>query len=702
MTTATRRLRRASIAGLATFATAAVVVATAGSAVAFPASGAGGGGSIAQTGQVTVYPGVASQALNNVTLTLADKSGAGWASGDFLTLQLVNGAVVASPELCSTSTNVNATASLATIPAADVTALSGGATAFTGFSIAQTSGANCSAKDNIVLTFTAGAPADTNNTVFTITGLSLSLGTNFPTAPAVVNLVATASNGAPFGTVNAGTATATTHTAAPLDLATVGNVSVTGGTVVGVTSGAANVTVGPIVTTDVTGGHLTTNISYTLTGSGDLWATAGTLSLPSGLVLGTAATAGGAVLTFTFTGTATAGQAITLTGATVNFAAAAGAHTVGVRSNSVLFGSPQIAFLGAQNRVGGADRYGTAALIFNEAFSTVTATTAGITPAFLAPHVATSVVVTSGTNYPDALSSAYLAASLGTGILLTDPNLLPSATQQVLINGHINTVYIVGGTAAVSSNVQNAIAALKNPATSANLNVIRIAGADRYATNQAADLNSGVVGSGSQTAVLATGTNFADALAASPAIAAKHYPLILTTPNALSASAAATITALGVKNIVILGGTSAVSAAVETSVKALPGVTVLQRLAGADRTQTAQQIALWETQGVPAGSYTALLPLGFFWGATVNVDITNGANFPDALAAGPALATAGTLTAGVPTGEPLLLTASPTVLGAGIPAFLGGSAAHVNTVSAVGLASAVSPSVLASAAGSIS
>ena len=164
----------------------------------------------------------------------------------------------------------------------------------------------------------------------------------------------------------------------------------------------------------------------------------------------------------------------------------------------------------------------------------------------------------------------------------------------------------------------------------------------------------------------------------------------------------ATITALGVKNIIILGGTSAVSAAVETSVKALPGVTVLQRLAGADRTLTAQQVALWETQGVPAGSYTKLNALGFNWGSTVNVDITNGANFPDALAAGPALATAGALTSGVPTGEPLLLTATPTVLGAGIPAFLGGTSAHVATVSAIGLASAVSPSVLASAGGSIS
>lgn len=695
MTTATRRLRRASIAGLATIATAGVtVLASGGTALAFqPAGATSGGGSLTAGTSVTVYPGMSSQALNNITLTLPDgvtTAGNGWQNGDSVTLQLVN---QAGTELCNTSGNSNASASLATPTVSAVDSAT--SAAYTGFTVSQSSGSTCNVNDQIVIHLTANAPSDTGTTAFTISGLSLKLGTNFPGGnPTAIKVLATASNGAPFGTVGTGTQTVTSA-----NVATVGSVSVNAGPSLGVVANQTNVTVGPIVTTDVVGGNLTTNIQYVL-GAGDKWATAGTLTLPSGLVLTSGATAGTNTLTFAFSGTSTGGQTITLTGASVNFDNTLGAHSVTVKSNAVTLGggAQQIAFLGTQNRIGGADRYGTAALIFNEAFGTTTPTGAGITPSFTAPTKATSVVIASGANFPDALSSSYLAASLGTGILLTDPNSLPSATQQVLINGNISTVYIVGGTAAVSQGVQNAIAALKNPTTGTNLNVIRVAGADRYATNQAADLNSGVVGSGSQTALLATGANFADALSASPAIAAKHYPLILTTPNALSPTASATITALGVKNVIILGGTSAVSTTVETAVKALPGVTVLQRLAGADRTQTAAQIATWETQGVAAGSYTALPALGFNWGAGSNVNISNGANFPDALAAGPALAKAGAGAAG----EPLLLTNTPTSLGAGIPAFLAGSSAHVSTVSAIGLASAVSPTVLAAASGSIS
>ncbi len=172
----------------------------------------------------------------------------------------------------------------------------------------------------------------------------------------------------------------------------------------------------------------------------------------------------------------------------------------------------------------------------------------------------------------------------------------------VLTNNVITTVYIVGGTAAVSANVQNAISALhkgNNPAN-AFLTVVRVAGADRYATNNAVDLYNGA--SAGTTAVVATGQNFADALAVGPAVYNKSFPLVLTGTASLDANAQSTLVNLGIKNIVIVGGTSAISAAVETAFKALPGVTISYRIAGADRTLTASQIATWETQGLPAAT----------------------------------------------------------------------------------------------------
>ena len=52
---------------------------------------------------MVVFPGVASQSLNDLTLTLKDgndTAGNGWASGDFITLQLNNQAAA---ELCNTA-----------------------------------------------------------------------------------------------------------------------------------------------------------------------------------------------------------------------------------------------------------------------------------------------------------------------------------------------------------------------------------------------------------------------------------------------------------------------------------------------------------------------------------------------------------------------------------------------------------------------
>jgi putative cell wall-binding protein len=681
VTTATRRLRRASIAGLATIATAAAVVGSAGSALAF--SGATGVVGISGSAS-TLFPGQATQALPSVTVAFTNGS---WVSGDFITFSLSSSGTAVTP-ICQTSSNLNKSAAWAGTPT--VTGSDTGGATVGAATITATSSANCNAHDSFQLALPA-SPGDSGTTTFTVANLSASLGSAI--AAGAVFVTGTASNGTPFvGPV----------ATAGAQVGTVATVSVTSASSLGLSPSQSNITPPTVTVTDVTGGQVTLGLSFALP-AGDAWTTLPTLTDPAGVTSTTASVTGGTTVVYQLTGTTPAGGVYKLTGGAISVGATLGAVVETVKTGAfptpaTTLGAPQIGFVGTQNRIGGADRYGTASLIFGEEFGTVTPTSAGITPSFTAPTTATNVVVTSGTNFPDALSSAYLASSLSTGILLTDPNVLPSATQQALTNGHVANVYVVGGPAAVSQNVFNSISALKNPVSGLNLNVIRVAGADRYATNEAADLNAGVVGTGSQTAILATGANFADALAASPAIAKLHYPLILTAPNALPASASATITALGVKNIIIVGGTAAVSTAVETAVKALPGVSVLQRIAGADRTLTAQQIATWETQGLAAGSYTALPAAGFHWAAGGNVNISNGGNFPDALAAGPALAKAG---AGA-LGEPLLLSASPTVLGAGIPGFLGGTHATVATVSAIGLASAVSGSVLAGAAGSIS
>jgi putative cell wall-binding protein len=677
VTTATRRLRRASIAGLATVATAAAVVGGgAGTALGFGATGA----VLTTTGTVTVYPGQSAQALDSISLAVTNGT---WVAGDFITFEL-SSTSPATTEISNTAANSLRGASFTAAPT--VTAVDGGGATIVNPVTVLSAGANSSVNDKFTLPLPT-PPGDTGTTTFTISGLSVTLGSAVPAT--AIDIAATASNGTPF----AGSATA------GVVEGTIGTSSFTAGAPVGTTAAAATTISVPTLTAkDVLGGQFATSVVFTL-GGGDVWTAIGAVAPPTGVVLGTG-TFTGAVLTYPIaSGTVPAGGTFTLTGAQATIGATAGVHNVTISSNGHS-GAVEVAFAGLATREGGADRYATAAQLFNTTFGT------GV----VAASRATIAVVALGTNFPDALSATYLAATNATGVLLTDGNILPSSTQQVLTNGSITTVYLVGGTSAISQNVQNAIAALHVGSTTSNLNVIRIAGADRYATNAQVDLNGGVSATTGTTAIIATGESFPDALAAGPAIAKSKYPLILTTSATLATQALNTINALGIKSVIILGGTSAVSTAVEKSLTT-DGLTILNRLAGADRTATAQQIATWETQGVVAGSYTALLPLGFVYGnGVVNepaavVNIANGANFPDALAAGAVLAVTGTgVTVATQHGQVLLLTANTTTLGAGIPAYLSGlgTSKHATTVNAIGLASAVNGATLSAALGSIS
>jgi len=184
-------------------------------------------------------------------------------------------------------------------------------------------------------------------------------------------------------------------------------------------------------------------------------------------------------------------------------------------------------------------------------------------------------------------------------------------------------------------------------------------------------------------AVVATGQNFADALAVGPAVYNKSLPLVLTGTGSLDANAQSTLVNLGIHSVIIVGGTSAISAAVETAIKALPGVTIAYRIAGADRTLTASQIATWETQTLPATTaYAALGSLGFPFTTTSVADLGRGDGFADALSAG---AVAGTQA------QVILLTADPNNLGAGAPAYLSAAGlTHVGSLIALGLTGAIS------------
>jgi putative cell wall-binding protein len=141
--------------------------------------------------------------------------------------------------------------------------------------------------------------------------------------------------------------------------------------------------------------------------------------------------------------------------------------------------------------------------------------------------------------------------------------------------------------------------------------VDRIAGADRYAT---AVQVSQAYPPGVDTVFLATGQGFPDALAAASRAGSLHGPVLLTRQGSLPPVTAVELGRLQPANVVVVGGTAAVSEAVLRQVRsAAPGATV-SRVAGADRFVTAALLAAQ----VPSSDV---------------VYVASGATFPDALAA---------------------------------------------------------------------
>jgi putative cell wall-binding protein len=210
------------------------------------------------------------------------------------------------------------------------------------------------------------------------------------------------------------------------------------------------------------------------------------------------------------------------------------------------------------------------------------------------------VVLARADDYPDALVGGPLAASKNAPLLLTQGSTLPSETAaeltRVLAAG--GTVYVLGGTAAVPASVATQLTGL-------GYNVARYSGADRYATAVAV---AGALGDPS-TVLLATGTNFPDALAAGPAAAQVHGAILLTNGSTMPPATEAYMA--GAHSVYAIGGPAAIAAPSAVAV------------VGSDRFATAAAVA------------TKFFP------STAIAGIATGAGFPDALAGGAQLALRG-------------------------------------------------------------
>jgi secreted trypsin-like serine protease len=254
---------------------------------------------------------------------------------------------------------------------------------------------------------------------------------------------------------------------------------------------------------------------------------------------------------------------------------------------------PDDGVLDNTTRLAGTTRYATAADLATDRF---------------APGGA--VFVVTGLSYPDALAAAPAAAGVGAPVLLTTRDSLPDETADALTQLEPSTIFVVGGTGAVSDAVLAQLGGFASGDT------VRIAGVNRYET---AALLSSIAFSdglgGGLPVFLASGETFADALSAAATAAAEPVPLLLTSRGSLPQETIAELDRLQPSSVVIFGGIGAVSADVESQLVGLGWDT--DRIAGATRYDTSADIVE-----------------RFFSGTELEVIAATGTNFPDGLVAG--------------------------------------------------------------------
>jgi len=165
--------------------------------------------------------------------------------------------------------------------------------------------------------------------------------------------------------------------------------------------------------------------------------------------------------------------------------------------------------------------------------------------------------VTTGENYPDALSVTPLAAGTGGGpILLTTHDVIPSSVATALQRLHPGRIVIVGGTSSVNASVATQLQAFTSGS------VTRLAGVDRFAASAAV---AGTFTAPVSTVYLTVGTNFPDGLSAGPSAGRAGAPILLVTPTSIPTATSAALQRLTPGSIVIVGGTASVSSAIQQS-----------------------------------------------------------------------------------------------------------------------------------------
>ena len=234
----------------------------------------------------------------------------------------------------------------------------------------------------------------------------------------------------------------------------------------------------------------------------------------------------------------------------------------------------------------GQDRYDTALRVAKD-FAEEKGGLGAVPTAFLA----------SGVTLVDSISAAGFAGYADAPILLTRGDSLHGGVADFIEDYGAGTVYVLGGTAAISDATVTAIEGLAN-----SPKVTRLDGTDRYATAARIagqiETDSQWCGTDAVSAVLINGGTdmLAYGVAVQTAVYRLQLPLLMTTADELPDSTADYITENDVEHVQIVGSTDVVSAGVESALTSL-GVDTVARVDGASAAAVSVELAKMANNG---------------------------------------------------------------------------------------------------------
>lgn len=181
---------------------------------------------------------------------------------------------------------------------------------------------------------------------------------------------------------------------------------------------------------------------------------------------------------------------------------------------------------------------------------TTASTTTATRPA--APYV----IMATGESFADGLTGGAFAAANDAPLLLVKGTAtsLDASTRTLLTQLGTTRVTLLGGTTAITSGLAQSLRTL-------GISVDRIAGRDRYGTANAVAAAFPNKGS---TAVIASGTAFADGLAAVNLSHARRAPVLLSPPLCVGQGVRDWVARNGTKKVTLIGGSMALRGTVAT------------------------------------------------------------------------------------------------------------------------------------------